>query len=72
MGKTDVCTKEYMSNPRIFADAFNYYFFHGKQVVKSEELTVQDVTELTLPYGKGKEELIIPTQRFRDLRRLIK
>lgn len=26
MGKTDVCTKEYMSNPRIFADAFNYYF----------------------------------------------
>ncbi len=24
MGKIDVCTKEYMSNPRIFADAFNY------------------------------------------------
>ena len=70
MGKTDVCTKEYMSNPRIFADAFNYYFFHGKQVVKPEELTVQDVTELTLPYGKGKEELIIPTQRFRDIMKL--
>lgn len=34
MGKIDTCTKAYISNPRIFADAFNYYFFHGKQVVK--------------------------------------
>lgn len=36
MGKIDTCTKEYISNPRIFADAFNYYFFHGKQVVKPD------------------------------------
>lgn len=27
MGKIDMCTREYMSNPRFFADAFNYYFF---------------------------------------------
>ncbi len=69
MGKTDVCTKEYMSNPRIFADAFNYYFFHGKQVVKPNELTVQDVTELSLPYDGG-DGLIVPTQKFRDVLKL--
>lgn len=59
MGKTDTCTKMYMSNPRIFADAFNYYFFHGKQVVKPEELTVQDITEI-----------VLPTQKFRDILKL--
>lgn len=67
MGKIDACTKEYMSNPRIFADAFNYYFFHGKQVVKPEELTIQDVTELSLTYGEEQEGIIVPTQKFRDV-----
>lgn len=60
MGKTDACTKEYISNPLIFADAFNYYFFHGKQVVKPEELTVQDATELRNfhCFMKEKKELL--------------
>lgn len=70
MGKTDVCTKEYISNPQIFADAFNYYFFHGKQVVKPEELTVQDITEIALPYGEEKENFMIPAQKFRDVLKL--
>ena len=70
MGKIDACTKEYMSNPRIFADAFNYYFFHGKQVVKPEELTIQDVTELSLTYGEEQEGIIVPTQKFRDVLKL--
>lgn len=69
MGKTDVCTKEYISNPTIFADAFNYYFFHGKQVVKPEELTVQEVTECSLTYGE-ENGLIVPNQKFRDVMRL--
>lgn len=70
MGKIDTCTKAYISNPRIFADAFNYYFFHGKQVVKPEELAVQDVTEIVLPYGEEKEGIIVPTQKFRDVLKL--
>lgn len=69
MGKTDVCTKEYISNPTIFADAFNYYFFHGKQVVKPEELTVQEVTERSLTYGE-ENGLIVPNQKFRDVMKL--
>lgn len=70
MGKIDVCTKEYMSNPRIFADAFNYYFFHGKQVLKPDELTVADATEIALPYGEGVRGMIVPTQKFRDVLKL--
>lgn len=70
MGKIDVCTKEYMSNPRIFADAFNYYFFHGKQVLKPEELIVADATEIALPYGEGARGMIAPTQKFRDVLKL--
>ena len=67
MSKVDVCTKAYMSNPRFFSDAFNYYFFQGRQIVKPEELTVQDITELALPYGEGNENVIIPAQKYRDI-----
>ena len=69
MGKKDACTKEYISNPQIFADAFNYYFFHGKQVVKPEELTVQDITELSLLY-EGEKGFGVPIQKFRDVMKL--
>lgn len=69
MGKKDICTREYISNPQIFADAFNYYFFHGKQVVKPEELTVQNVAELALPH-EGETELVVPIQKFRDVMKL--
>ena len=67
MSKIDVCTKAYMSNPRFFSDAFNYYFFHGEKVVKPEELTVQDIAEIALPYGNGEDDIIIPAQKFRDI-----
>lgn len=66
MGKIDMCTREYMSNPRFFADAFNYYFFHGKQVVKPDELTIQDTNELSLTYGDD-DGVIVPTQKIRDV-----
>lgn len=67
MSKVDVCTKAYMSNPRFFSDAFNYYFFQGKQVVKPEELTVQDITEIAIPYGEETDSVIIPAQKYRDI-----
>jgi len=67
MSKVDVCTKAYMSNPRFFSDAFNYYFFQGKQVVKPEELTVQDITEIAIPYGEEADKVIIPVQKYRDI-----
>ena len=54
-------------NPRFFSDAFNYYFFQGKQVVKPEELTVQDITEIAIPYGEETDSVIIPAQKYRDI-----
>lgn len=70
MSKIDACTKAYMSNPRFFSDVFNYYFFQGRQVVKPEELSVQDITELALPYGENDENVIIPAQKYRDILKL--
>ena len=64
MGEIDIFTKEYMSNPKYFADAFNYYFFKGKQGVKPEDLIVCDTAEL-LAYDD--EDDMIPNQKFRDV-----
>ena len=36
MGVQDIVTKEYMKDEYRFADAFNYYLFHGEQVVQAE------------------------------------
>ena len=38
MGKYDLCMKEYLQNKQHFADLFNGCCFHGKQVIKAEEL----------------------------------
>lgn len=51
MGKTNVVTKKYMQDNARFADACNFYLFHGEQVINPENLTEQDVTELALPKG---------------------
>ena len=67
MSKVDVCTKAYMSNPRFFSDAFNYYFFQGKQVVKPEELTVQDITEIAIPYGEEADSVIITESAVNEI-----
>ena len=67
MGKIDTCTREYIRNPRIFADAFNYYFFHGRQIVKPEELMVQDGAEITLSHSSKDASIFIPTQKYRDV-----
>lgn len=33
MGKLDILAKEYMRCPAIFADVFNQFLYHGKQVI---------------------------------------
>lgn len=64
MGKKDVITKKYMSDRRHFADAFNYYMFDGKQVIKADLLNPVDTTELEIAFANDKSEYI---QRIRDL-----
>ena len=65
MGKKDTVTKEYMRDPTVFADAFNKYLYHGRQVIKPEKLKELDSTEIAVPYGSG--DAGVPEQRYRDV-----
>ena len=38
VGKKDTKAKAYMSDPEHFADAFNYYLFQGRKIVRPEKL----------------------------------
>lgn len=69
MGKKDTITKEYLRNPVIFADAFNKYLYHGRQVVKPEKLRELDATEIAVPYGSNSAG--VPEQRYRDVLKLM-
>ena len=61
----DTITKSYMSNPVIFADAFNFFLYGGKQIIQPENLRELDSASIALPYGTDGIEL--PVQRFRDI-----
>lgn len=69
MGKLDALTKEYMKRPDIFADVFNQFLYHGKQVIVPEQLTELDTTEITVPYGMDNKS--VPEQRYRDVAKLL-
>ena len=38
MGKTDAITKQYMEDNQVFADAFNYLIYGGREVIQAERL----------------------------------
>ena len=63
MGKLDTQTKQYISNPQIFADAFNYLLYNGEQIIRPETLRPVDTTEVIVPYGNGART---PVQKYRD------
>ena len=63
-GKIDIDAKTFMQDPTRFADAFNFFVFNGEQVIKPEDLTELDTTEIALPYGNNARE---PIQKFRDI-----
>lgn len=51
MGKLDILAKEYMRRPSVFADVFNQFLYHGRQVIVPERLVELDTTEIVVPYG---------------------
>ena len=64
MGKVNAITKDYMSNPKYFADSFNYYLFGGKQLIKASDLQVLDPTEMVIvTQGKLNESV----EKIRDV-----
>lgn len=67
MGVIDTEGKRYLFNNDIFADAFNYLVYGGKQVIKADKLREIDTTELALPYGNGAK---VPVQKYRDILKL--
>ena len=47
----DTLTKKYMERPDVFADAFNFLIYDGRQVIRPEELRDMDTTAIALPFG---------------------
>ena len=70
MGHGDIVTREYMRKNEIFADAFNYMIYGGRQVIEPEGLQELDTAELALPFGvdsgqkTGSQESV---QKYRDI-----
>jgi hypothetical protein len=64
MGKVDILTKDYMSDPTRFADAFNYFMFNGQHVIREETLNELDPTEIGIIVTDKDAEI---TQKFRDV-----
>ena len=64
MGKIDAYTTEYISQPEVFADVFNYYLYNGDEIIRPEQLHEMNTRQLALPYGVHAESL--PIQRIRD------
>ena len=49
MGQIDIAAKEYMKDPRRFADAFNGGLFKGKKIIDPDKLRELDPEEILLP-----------------------
>jgi hypothetical protein len=64
MGEIDTVTKAYMSDNARFADVFNYYLFHGKQIIRGQDLRELDPTELLYLL---EEETVEHIQKYRDI-----
>ena len=67
MGKLDIEGKKYFSSKEIFADAFNYFLYGGKQVIKPETMEEMDTAQVAVPYGNGAR---LPLQKYRDVLKL--
>ena len=65
MGQSNAAVRQWMGNPKRFADLFNATVFNGKQVIQPEELEPVDGEEdilLTDKNGKNQE-----VHRYRDI-----
>ncbi|MBR1441863.1 MAG: Rpn family recombination-promoting nuclease/putative transposase [Lachnospiraceae bacterium] len=65
MGKADSYSKDLMQRDEYFADTVNNTVFEGKVVVRPEELTELDTTELTIVETVVNDS--VPVQKYRDV-----
>ncbi len=66
MGVKDTLTADYMRQNAIFADAFNYFVYGGRQMIDPDSLVELDTREIEVPYG-GTIGAKQPIQRTRDV-----
>ena len=65
MGKKDILLNDFMSNPHIFADLINGCCFHGKRVIRPEELLPLDSVQPT------KSNQGVYSKQLRDIKKLL-
>lgn len=64
MGEKDTLTKQFMSRPDVFADAFNYLIYDGEPVIQPGDLRELDPTSISVSdAGDGKHSV----QKVRDV-----
>jgi hypothetical protein len=70
LGEKNDVTRKYIQQNRIFADAFNFFMYGGKQVIDPESLQEMDTQENVILRGNktGKRQT---KQRTRDLVKLV-
>ena len=66
MSSKDIKSKQYLEIPEHFADAFNYYVYNGRQVIKPDDLAEVDPEEMVFFSGADKSTAL---KRLRDLMR---
>ena len=64
MGIKDTVTKDYISDPYIFADAFNFLLYNGETVILPGKLHPLDTTVTGVL--QDVDDTVIPVQKFRD------
>ena len=70
MRDKDTVTKIYMKNDAVFADAFNFYVYSGRPVIKPEDLTELDSNESAAIFASNNSKGNKPdasVQRIRDV-----
>lgn len=69
MGRLDILAKEYMKRPSVFADVFNQFLYHGRQVIVPDRLVELDTAGIAVPYGADGAS--VPEQRYRDVSKML-
>ncbi|MFQ9807511.1 MAG: hypothetical protein ACLR07_14480 [Christensenellales bacterium] len=65
MALQDTVTKQYMSKGEIFADAFNYLIYSGRQVIRPDQLSEMDTTQIAIPFAPQEQGKPETTQKYR-------
>ena len=62
LGVKDTVTAKYMRQNNVFADAFYYFVYNGRQVIDPNSLEELDTRKSRLPMAEKK----VPNSRFRE------